>query len=186
MRLVVSGKLPVQFAGRFFVGFMGFFFSVKTAEVVVLPVFAYLSNVWFRKMRLNRHSFKLKLLSLAGWPVGLVLRLSGVSKVVPTVIVSYAVNMINLVFRPFPRHIEKREPRSLVRFPVDFNFYSAFAGFVPGYPVSPNSGTVLKPCKQSSFWTVMHYFFEFFLSHVHSPVMTRIAQTEPKRKEVCA
>lgn len=107
--------------------------------------------------------------------IRLILAVSCFSKIVKSIISSYAVNMVNLVFGPLSRHVKPCEPMRFVSFPGDH--YKQVSIAVDGTRNIANfdsAGRARQPRKNPSFRAIVEDGFKVFLRNLHDAPLMRI------------
>lgn len=88
-------------------------------------------------------------------------------QIFPSVVRAFAVNVVNLFWRPVSCHIQPRQPVGQMQRVVDADDNVAVAhsasGFIPQTTTPPR----FRPCKDARFRMVAHKFFKPFWRQIH-------------------
>lgn len=140
------------------------FDALKSAKVLLLPPDAN-GRQPFLPRRNPRDALDTRRVPLGKPAIAAILRARRWAQIVPAIIVSIPVPMVNVMSRPFSGHPKPRKPRGFVRpsscpdEPVSLDLVNAAGTIARHCTVRVRTNT---PSKDACLWIVAQYFLEFF------------------------
>lgn len=162
--------MTTMFPRSFFVDLMSLFGCREAAKVCHRSIERNLRHIGFFDTPLFEKIHPLKpsaVVAIGG--IGSILAIGRLAQVLKSVIVSGAIYVVDLVYRPFAGDIEPRKAMCRIRFPVNFEINVSFVVKVARFLTHPYLGPRRGPGKIASFLVIGKDFEEMGMRDFFHP-----------------